>query len=230
MNHYDLEFSPRLLMLWKQSHLEEGCAVAPNPPNKGKDVPAIYPRSFVNLVSDLPKDKIYDYCFRGALYIDETTLLNRSWIIDFAKKHFSQKSYFQITDSNARKKTLYVFKRHKVLGSFDYTFKKIGFTPKEHPVSERGYFDHDYFLLMKQSKFTLCPAGDAPWSMRFQEAILSKSIPIVENPSHTGRNCAERLIGYHFYTTQENNYEYREDWAESNYDKFIRHQTLLKPI
>ena len=32
-----------------------------------------------------------------------------------------------------------------------------------------------YFETMTQSKFVLCPAGDAPWSFRFYETIMCHS-------------------------------------------------------
>jgi len=38
-----------------------------------------------------------------------------------------------------------------------------------------------YFEKMCQSKFILCPAGDEPWSFRFYETLMCKSIPIVES-------------------------------------------------
>ncbi len=88
------------------------------------------------------------------------------------------------------------------------------------------FYDKHYFKTMKQSQFTLCPRGDSPWSMRFFECILSKSIPILETPSHAGRNFFERRIGYKYFLLSDK-HEYREDWVEENFEKFIAHQTLI---
>ena len=81
---------------------------------------------------------------------------------------------------------------------------------------------------MCDSKYTLCPAGDAPWSMRFYEAIMSKSIPVLSDNIHAGRNKLEYEIGYNYYLASDKNIEYREDWVEENYNKFIQFQTLIK--
>ena len=98
--------------------------------------------------------------------------------------------------------------------------------PDKIPSNFYYNFDANYFEVLCRSKFTLCPAGDASWSIRFYEAILSKSIPIVESPIHTGRNQLEYLIDYKYYQSNENKYVYRLDWAEENYRKFIINQTL----
>lgn len=69
-------------------------------------------------------------------------------------------------------------------------------------------------------------AGDQPWSIRFYEAILCGSIPIVKGGR--ARNAAERRLGYKYYdATKTDTFAYREDWARSNIDIFLRHQTYL---
>ena len=62
--------------------------------------------------------------------------------------------------------------------------------------------------------------------MRFFEAILCRSIPIVEDPAHSGRNERERALGYRFYTIDEEP-EYRPDWVEENHARFLEAQTLV---
>lgn len=47
---------------------------------------------------------------------------------------------------------------------------------------------------MCQSKFVLCPADDAPWSFRFYEVLMCKSILIVESWHHTYRTKEEANI------------------------------------
>lgn len=225
VNNFPL--SPRLAILWKQCYVEEGFSESEIPDPTEKSVICIYPRTYIDRIQKLGFDKTYNFNFRGALYIDEKTEQNRNWIVNFAKQNFTPNSYFQITDRKARCKKFLLFQRHRILGDFDYTFKNIGFVPKETPIDRRDYFDENYFQILSRSEFTLCPAGDAPWSMRFYEAILSKSIPILEKHQHSGRNELEYRIGYKYYLINDENFEYRVDWVEENYRKFIDHQSLI---
>ncbi|UHD17127.1 exostosin domain-containing protein [Thiocapsa bogorovii] len=224
----NIRLSPRLVMLWNQSHLEAGFGLDAIPDPYAEPRIALYPASFIERVEQLGFAKTRDFNFRGALYIDEVTQRNRQWVLDFAKAHFTESSFFQVTDRNARRRNWLLQRRHKILGPYDRTFKQSGFVPKERPVKERDFFDDDYFRLMCSSKFTLCPAGDAPWSMRFYEAIMSKSLPIVECRQHTGRNALEYDIGYRYYRLDDPRIEYRADWVEENFRTFLRFQTLTE--
>jgi len=223
----NIPLSPRLVNLWKQSYIEAGFSASEIPDPDEKPRICLYPKSYIEQVNALYLDKIYDFNFRGALYLDEETRKNRQWTIDFAKQHFTSNSFYQITDRNAKQRNWLFKTRHKVLGCFDYTFACSGFVPKENNIENRGYFDEDYFKVLCQSQFTLCPAGDAPWSMRFYESLLSKSIPIVEKIQHTGRNDLEYSIGYKYYLLGDDKMIYRPDWVEDNYKKFIRFHTLV---
>merc|ERR1712196_307657 len=81
-----------------------------------------------------------------------------------------------------------------------------------------------------RSKFVLCPRGDHPWSIRFFEAIMSRAIPIIDDPEHTGRNPEERALGYHYLMREDVEKmmpelpEYCECWAEENLRIFLEHQ------
>jgi hypothetical protein len=81
---------------------------------------------------------------------------------------------------------------------------------------------------MCQSKFCLCPAGDSPWSMRFYEALLCKTIPIVNEIKETYRTTEESKLGYKFYLVSDTEFIYRSDWAEHNYNLFMKYHTLDK--
>lgn len=178
----------------------------------------LYPRSYLNQVDELRADKLYDYNFVGSLF-EPRTFESRKWIIDFAKVNFTDYSYYCITDP---------IKGYQTIGNFDYSLEQAGkrFVPKETSRNfRRLYFDMNFFRIMKQSRFTLCPSGDAPWSMRFFEAIMCKSIPILERPLHSGRNRKERNIGYRYYLTNEEHL-FREDWVKENYQRFLVAQTL----
>ncbi|MEM9005270.1 MAG: exostosin family protein [Cyanobacteria bacterium P01_F01_bin.86] len=209
---------PRTISLHKQAHKEEGLKVPQINHPTGIFLPLIscYPQSYVERISSLNQKKKFDYNFQGVLF-DETVYAKRKWILDFAKQKFTDASYFCITDAQ---------QDYQALGSYDYTLDNLGqrFIPRRSQA--KAFFDENYYRVMCQSKFTLCPAGDAPWSIRFSECILCKSIPIVKLPKHTGRTRFERKIGYKYYLSSEKP-EYRQDWVEENYSKLIKYQTLL---
>lgn len=217
---FDIPPGPRSLVLHRRAWDEEGL---PYPEIRMKYLPFAlkYPRSFVERVQKMSSRKVYDYCFIGALFRSDT-YENRKWIIDFARKRFSVKSYLCITDPP---------RDYKPLGPYDLSLDKKGVRPipKDLPPSERAFFDTEYFQIMCQARFTLCPAGDEPWSMRFFESVMCRSVPILERSSHAWRNHLERRIGYRFYRI-EDQHEFRSHIVEANYKKFIRHQTLCGPM
>jgi len=51
---------------------------------------------------------------------------------------------------------------------------------------------------MCQSRFILCPAGDAPWSFRYYETLMCKSIPVVISSNHIYRTKEEATIPYRY--------------------------------
>ena len=163
----DAFFSPKMRTWYAEAYAEIGVDV------RDFDTRfAIFPMRFFKTIESFDHTKIYDFCFIGSFLIDKETATNRAWIIDFIKKHFSEKSYLQFTDKNTKL-------THKPMGSFDHTLKQNGFVPKEVSKAQRNFFDENYYRTMCRSKFTLCPGGDRNWSMRFYEALICKSIPII---------------------------------------------------
>ena len=75
--------------------------------------------------------------------------------------------------------------------------------------------DMDYYTKMSMSKFTLCPIGDCPWSYRFFEAIMCKSIPIL------GDNEKDILSDGYFFYRKSDKHIYDETKVEYNYKKFL---------
>jgi hypothetical protein len=214
MNYYQ-NFSPKLRMWFFESHEE---AI---PWNKNKAIDtryALYPKRFYETVASLNQKKLHDYCFIGAFMVDPATKSNRGWIIDFINENFTAESYLQFTDKKT--KSNYI-----ALGTFDHSLEVQGLVPKEVPLKDRNQFDQNYFSKMCSSKFTLCPAGDIFWSMRFYEALMCKSIPIVTSIDETFRSKEESLLNYKYYLTSDEHI-FREDWAEHNYQLFIKHHTL----
>lgn len=179
---------------------------------------AVFPKSFYGRVSTFDSEKkIYDFCFIGAFRVDAETEARRIWLIEFIKKNFTNKSYLQFTDKNTKA-------NYRTLGVFDHTLERQGFVPKEVAREHRNVFDEYYYRVMCQSEFTLCPAGDRRWSMRFYEALMCKTIPILESRWHH-RSIAEAFRRYRFYLPRSR-FVFRKDWAEENYELFLRHHTL----
>ena len=176
---------------------------------------ALFSKKYYNDIDSLECNKIYDYCFIGAII----NYNERKWIIDFAKKYFTKKSIFINTCSNDN---------WVPLGEFDYSNKKLGFCVITSPDNQSKKVQYRvvqenlfYFETMKQSKFVLCPAGnDAPWSFRFYEVLMCKSIPIVESWHHTYRTKEESTINYKFVLADKVE-------EEITYDEYVDENTKL---
>lgn len=213
-----LPWCPKLKLWYNEAHKEKNIIV-----EKINKAYAIYPKRFYrNLRTYYVKytKKKYNFCFIGGLKTDTKTFCNRYWILSFIKKFFNKKSYLQFTDTNTKQ-------NYKSLGNFDYTLLENGFVPKENRhADEINFFDKKYFSNLSNSKFCLCPAGDAPWSMRFYEAIMCKAIPIVSTVKESYRSNAKSKLGYKFYLTSDKNFIYRKDWVDHNYNLFLKYHTL----
>jgi hypothetical protein len=187
---------------------------------------AIFSKKYYNDINELNHQKIYDYCFIGSI---DSCYERRKWVIDFAKKNFTNNSIFINTDNNPN---------WELLGSFDYSNVKLGFCPKNQldnqskKVQYRIVKDNIYYFeKMCQSKFVLCPGGDAPWSFRFYEVLMCKSIPIVESWHHTYRTKEEAKLKYKYIINQDmeniiNNINYN-DYVNEN-TKIFKNYHLLK--
>lgn len=157
----------------------------PNPPV------ALFSHTYHNEINKLLGDKIVDFCFIGSI---QSCYHMRKWVIDFATKYFTSNSIFVNTDYT---------NDWISLGSFDYSSKMLGFCPKNNNDNQSKHVQFRiveenvfYFQTMKQSKFVLCPAGDADWSFRFYEVLMCKSLPIVELKKHTYRTTEESQFQY----------------------------------
>jgi len=185
---------------------------------------AIFSKKYYNNINEINHEKKYDFCFIGSI---DSCYEKRKWVIDFAKKNFTTNSIFINTDSKPN---------WKLLGSFDYSKLNLGvFCPKSQSDNQSKKVQYrivkdniGYFEKMCQSKFVLCPGGDAPWSFRFYEVLMCKSIPIVESWHHTYRTKEEANICYKYilYQDIENNINY-DDYVIEN-TKIFENYHLLK--
>lgn len=209
---------PRPVLLIRRAFQEAGLP-CPAIDERAAPTALLYPQSFVDAVNAMSGARTHDYCFMGSLYRSDT-FEHRRWILGFAERRFTDRSYLLISDGEGE---------HTRLGPFDHTGDTQGvFVPRHLPPEARDHFNDAYFRVLRSSQFTLCPAGDLPWSMRFFEAIMCRSIPIVSDRQHVGRNDLERSIGYHVYLPDDQ-HRYDEALVEENYRMFLRHQTLIDP-
>jgi len=187
---------------------------------------AIFSKKYYNDINELNHEKKYDYCFIGSI---DSCYERRKWVIDFAKKNFTKDSIFINTDNSPN---------WELLGPFDYSKLKLGFCPRlqEDIPSKRIHYrivkdNIEYFEKMCQSKFVLCPGGDAPWSFRFYEVLMCKSLPIVSSWHHTYRTKEESELNYRYILYQDieniKNIVNCDDYVNEN-TKIFENYHLLK--
>ncbi len=217
-DYYD--FSPRLKDLYIESLIEKRIITKEEELKNLiiKDEYAIYPKRYYERVRPLTCKKYIDFCFIGTINIDQHTQKNRKWILEFIKRKFTDFSYLQLTDQS--------IKSHYIrMGIYDATNKINGMVPKFLPLKRQSEFDINYFTKLAASMFSLCPAGDAFYSMRFYESLMCKSIPIVKYKNETYRTREEQVLDYKYYLTTDKHI-FREEWVEHNYRIFMKYHTL----
>lgn len=176
---------------------------------------ALFSKNYYNEICELNHSKIHDFCFIGSI---NSNYEKRKWVINFAKKYFTTNSIFINTDQNPN---------WKILGSFDYTNKILGYCPRNMKDNQSKKVQYrivkeniEYFEIMCKSKYCLCPAGDTSWSFRFYETLMCKSIPIVESWHHTYRTKEESNINYKFIL-------YENIEKDIIYDNYINDNTEI---
>ena len=168
----------------------------------------------------------------------------REWANMFSDTYFTDESV--LVDTGARNVSDY-----EVRGAYDRTIvdgKLAGWRPmgrknasdwdeaaRAHSCA-KATCDPAYYERLARSKFTLAPAGDMPWSIRFFEAIMAGSIPIVSHVEHAGRNSDERNLGYKYLLVSEfvarrrafpGELPYCAAWADHNRKIFLEHQSYI---
>jgi hypothetical protein len=206
--------------------MEEALKEAGKPMSMAVNNPevALFSRDYYNHIQNLKHDKIYDYVFIGS--ITEYNKENREWVIDFAKKNFTSNSVFINTTGG---------KLWNKLGPYDLTGTGKGVCPdvdfKDSQSKEAQYRNVEensyYFETMCRSKFCLCPAGDAPWSFRFYEVLMCKSIPIVQSWIHIFRTETESTFGYKYFLNTEPHI-FNQDFINHNTQIFERKHLFPK--
>lgn len=82
-------------------------------------------------------------------------------------------------------------------------------------------WDREYYDILSQTKFVICPNGDFIWTYRFFESILCGAIPIVEE------SC-EIYSGYKYkrMTDDIDTYVWSEEDAKYNYNLIVERMTF----
>jgi hypothetical protein len=187
---------------------------------------AIFSKKYYNEINELNHTKIYDYCFIGSI---NSSPENRKWVVEFAKKKFTSNSIFVNTDVNSGKNPNW-----QLLGPFDYSKCNWGYSPKEQPDSQSEKVQYrvvkenvEYFETMCQSKYVLCPKGDASWSFRFYEVLMCNTIPIVESWHDTYRTKEESKIKYKYVLLDDVETEIAyDDYVKINARLFEKYHLL----
>jgi hypothetical protein len=225
MNKLDLGWCQGYMAL--QYHMEEALIEKNLNPNDASCRPpiAIFSRKYYNEINELDHNKIYDYCFIGSI---KTNRQAREWVINFTKTHFTPNSIFVNTDKDPNWVSLGVFD-YSNTNTNTYICPKDLYDNNSKAAQYRVVKENrEYFEKMCKSKFVLCPAGDAPWSFRFYEVIMCKSIPLVESWHHTYRTAEEANINYKYilYNNIEKTIDY-DDYVNEN-SKIFENYHLLK--
>ncbi len=80
-------------------------------------------------------------------------------------------------------------------------------------------WDEEYFRILLESQFVLCPSGDYVWSYRFFEAILCGAVPIVEE------KCSA-YDGFQFYDLGDHELMRSPEMVEHNYSLCLSRLTV----
>lgn len=86
-------------------------------------------------------------------------------------------------------------------------------------------WDANYYNILLNSKFTLCPSGDFTWSYRFFESILCGAIPVVEE------DCgAYEGFRYKYLSSNHKTFKWSQEDADFNYNLCLEKITVPKNL
>ena len=139
--------------------------------SKGPVRLVIFPRSHIEAAlfySNVSRRDV-DINFMGRIHTKQQSANRaRRWILDFAKRTFTNASLF--LDTTVQNPSTY-----QRLGAFDISVvegRAAGFRPmgvmgeQQQNPCVMAKCSTDYFHRLARSRFTLAPAGDKPWSVR----------------------------------------------------------------
>jgi len=215
-----------------------------------------YPWSYVENTTKMNHTKIHTYNFQGSFMWEYYRQVlprwlwniiakgvpgqnasspeqeaSRNWIFDFIEENFTDNDILKVTDAIV----------WKPLGKFDVTQPGKWHDTRDAAIYAGGfrnekyreymlYYDPDYYQVMAQSYFTLCPGGDLNFSFRMFEAIMAGSIPVINSKTLDigyPRMWALWQIPYKYYVLEDGDeLVYRQDWVDENFRLFVKYQTF----
>ncbi len=185
----------------------------------GIERPLIFPHSIPKVCSRLWKDKRrYRYSFAGLLTEKRKHVIGK-WADTQLGQKVALDNKSDIFTSNLSRFLQFFGGRNgskkSRIGNLLIWSTSRG---REFPIKS---WDHEYYQILSDSEFVLCPNGDYIWTYRFFEAILCGAIPIVES------HC-DLYKGYRYYTMEENPHrlKWREEDALHNYATCIEQITI----
>ena len=167
-------------------------------------------------------DRKHQFTFAGLITKSRNVLIS-TWI---NTNITNEKFTLPITDSFSNKWRSKIFNFFnidstvsKTIGSLIIWSSNKG---RKFPVKA---WDDDYFKVLADSKFVLCPSGVCIWSYRFFESILCGAIPIVE------KNC-EAYKGFKFKYMDEDasKFVWSKEDAEYNYNLCLERISIHKDM
>lgn len=184
----------------------------------GIERPLIFPHAITQFCKSLWKDKRQYHVSFAGLLTEKRKAVIENWIdARYNKKiDLDNMGFASITDNFI----------NKILGSGKKS-KKIKFGDlllwstakgREFPIKS---WDNEYYEILSNTEFVLCPNGDYIWTYRFFESILCGAIPVVES------NC-DLYKDFRYYTLEDNlnDLKWRVEDALHNYMTCISKITI----
>jgi len=164
--------------------------------------------------------KQYRFIYVGPAF-GPCDVTRKAWLKDFVKNNFDHRDYLQFTDCPAN---------YTRLGAFDHSVTSGTDLGEE-------FWDLTYYDKMADSLFALGAGGCVPYSMKFYEAAMAGSIPVVHDPHEDAFFSADASVAwvdqlrysYMVVGTEPGQFlQYRQDVVSRNMDMFRRFQTFAE--
>ena len=185
--------------------------------------PLIFSSTITDYCKTLWKeDRQYTYTFAGLITKSRHDLIS-DWVSNnITKEKFS----LPVTDSFFNKKRSKIFNFFNIDSTVSKTIGNLiiwsSNRGRKFPIKA---WDDEYFKVLGDSQFVLCPSGLCIWSYRFFESILCGAIPIVES------NCdAYEGFRFKYMTDDASTFVWSKEDAEYNYRLCLERITVAPEL
>ena len=191
-----------------------------------------WPVDWVRNISKMNHQKKYDFVFIGS-----GAGPHRKWLFKFIDDNFTDRSFLHFSNDSWRSQREGKYYTERCRWRSRRSPEAQPYCNKSHYVFQNKYkrltndYDENYFQIMRQSKFALCPGGGGLWSFRFFEAMLCGAFPIIR--VHAERGAAKDAR----YLLTSKYYEQRDKLADPspldikhNYRIFLEQFTFLSEL